>query len=80
MVDLYSQIYSNDDVTGGPAERALLLRDAYVASTPADRLKAMKSLWDGGADANQRYARQVLTAYAAARLPVSGDLAGDAGI
>ncbi len=79
MVDLYSQIYANDDVTGSPSERALLLRDAYVAGTPADRLKAMKSLWDGAADPGRRYARQVLTAYAAARLPVSGDYAGDAG-
>jgi len=78
MVDLYSQIYANDDITGGPADRALLLRDAYVASSPADRLKAMKQLWDG-ADARQRYARQVLTAYAAARMPVSGDYAADAG-
>jgi hypothetical protein len=79
MVDLYSQVYANDDITGGAADRALLLRDAYVAASPADRLKAMKSLWDGGADAHQRYARQVLTAYAAARMPVSGDYAGDAG-
>lgn len=79
MVDLYSQVYANDDITGGAADRALLLRDAYVAANPADRLKAMKSLWDGGADAHQRYARQVLTAYAAARMPVSGDYAGDAG-
>lgn len=78
MVDLYSQVYANDDVTGGPADRALLLRDAYVATNPADRLKAMKQLWDG-ADPKQRYARQVLTAYAAARMPVSADYAGDAG-
>ena len=31
----------------------------------------MKALWDGAADAEARYSRQVLTAYAAARLPVS---------
>jgi hypothetical protein len=78
MVDLYSQVYANDDITGGPADRALLLRDAYVAASPADRLKAMKTLWDG-VDAKQRYARQVLTAYAAARMPVSGDYGADAG-
>jgi hypothetical protein len=79
MVDLYSQVYANDDITDGPADRALLLRDAYVAGNPADRLKAMKQLWDGGADPQQRYARQVLTAYAAARMPVSADYAGDSG-
>ncbi|MDE1916229.1 MAG: hypothetical protein KGJ57_01025 [Sphingomonadales bacterium] len=78
MVDLYSQVYANDDISGGAADRALLLRDAYVATSPADRLKAMKQLWDG-ADAAQRYGRLVLTAYAAARMPVSGDYSADAG-
>ncbi|HZU62841.1 MAG TPA: hypothetical protein VFF98_04095, partial [Novosphingobium sp.] len=79
MVDLYSQIYANDDVTGPPADRALLLRDAYVADTPAARIKAMQGLWEGAADPRGRYARQVLTAYAAARLPASADNADAAG-
>ena len=35
----------------------------------------MQGLWDGAADPESRYARQVLTAYAAARMPVSGDYA-----
>jgi hypothetical protein len=72
MVDLYSQIYNNDDITGGPAERALLLRDAYVGVTPADRMAAIQQLWDGSSSPMARYARMVLTAYAAARLALGG--------
>ncbi|MBB3953479.1 hypothetical protein [Novosphingobium sediminicola] len=79
MVDLYSQIYSNDDITGGPAERALLLRDAYVGVAPADRVAAMQQLWDGAANPYSRYARMVLTAYAAARLAPSADLNAQSG-
>ena len=79
MVDLYSQIYADDDVTGGAADRALQLRDAYVAASPADRLKAMQALWGDGAADDVHYGRMVLTAYAAARLPVSADMASAAG-
>ena len=79
MVDLYGQIYSNDDVTGDAADRALILRDAYVGAAPADRLAAMRQLWDGTVGAEQRYGRMVLTAYAAARLAPEAALADDAG-
>ncbi|MEJ5976087.1 hypothetical protein WG901_05550 [Novosphingobium sp. PS1R-30] len=78
MIDLYGQIYAADDITGEWSERASLLRDAYVAAEPSARLGAMEQLWSGTADAEQRYARQVLTAYAAARLPVGPDLAAKA--
>lgn len=78
MVDLYSQIYSNDDVKGGSADRALLLRDAYVGASGDDRVSAMQKLWDAG-DAERRYARLVLTAYAAARLTPEPALASSAG-
>jgi hypothetical protein len=78
MVDLYSQIYSNDDVKGDAADRALLLRDAYVGSSPDDRLSAMRQLWDGADGAERRYGRLVLTAYAAARLTPDSSLASSA--
>jgi hypothetical protein len=75
MVDLYSQIYASQDISGPWAERATALRDAYVAATPADRLVAMQKLW-GSADGDAgRFSRSVLTAYAAARLPVDPGLA-----
>ena len=79
MVDLYSQIYADDDITGGAADRALLLRDAYVAEDPADRLKAMQKLWDGAVGPHTRYSRSVLTAYAAARMPANNAFSAQAG-
>ena len=79
MVDLYSQIYALDDeAETGWARQAEQLRLAYVARSPDARVSAMHSLWDGGSTALQRYSRLVLTAYAAARLPVNADLADDA--
>ena len=78
MVDLYSQIYAQDDINGDRAKTADTLRSAYVAQQPADRLAAMRALWDGGGDEEARYSRQVLTAYAAARLPVMTDYAAQA--
>jgi hypothetical protein len=36
----------------------------------------MEQLWSSSAGPEQRYSRQVLTAFAAARLPVASDLAG----
>ena len=78
MVDLYSQIYAQDDINGDWAKAAATLRSAYVAEQPAERFAAMRALWDGAADEEARYSRQVLTAYAAARLPVLADYAAQA--
>ncbi len=78
MVDLYSQIYVDADVTTNWAERAELLRNAYVGADPRARLSAMQELWNGASGAQARYSRQVLTAYAAARMPIDKDLAEDA--
>lgn len=79
MVDLYGQIFAQDDIAGDWSARADLLRNAYVAGDAAARLAAIKALWDGAPAPEQRYSRQVLTAYAAARLPADGGLRGDAG-
>jgi len=73
MVDLYSQLWA-EEIAGQERERAVTLREAYVAREPAARLDAMRELWGDGAN----YGRQVLTAYAAARLPVDEALLGDA--
>ena len=79
MVDLYGQLYAGSDVTGEWSDRAEKLRDAYVLESPAARLAAMRSLWDGGKTSPQDYSRKVLTAYAAARLPVREDMLDSAG-
>lgn len=73
MVDLYSQIYARDTITGPEAEIASLLREAYVAAEPLGRIEAIQAIW-GGEQASE-YARYVLTAYAAARIPPSAEFA-----
>lgn len=75
MVDLYSQLLASDMIEGEAKQPANLLRQAYVAADPVDRVGAMRSLWG----AEPSYGRMVLTAYAAARLPASDALSDDAG-
>lgn len=75
MVDLYSQSFGNEAITGEVRDDAAALRLAYVAADPAARVDAMRGLWGDGSS----YGRMVLTAYAAARLPASDGMAGDAG-
>jgi len=75
MVDLYSQIYSMSEIEGDVAQRAALLREAYVAQDPDDRIQAIRDLWGS---ATPDYGRLVLTAYAAARITPSKDLEADA--
>jgi hypothetical protein len=79
MVDLYSQIYAQDDITGEWSGRSEALRNAYVAESPGARMAAIRQLWDGAADPRARYSRQVLTAYAAARMPVEDTFKREAG-
>ncbi|WP_331454137.1 hypothetical protein [Novosphingobium malaysiense] len=79
MVDLYSQIYSDGDVIGTWQDNAETLRDAYTLTDSDARLAAMQSLWNGASNASARYARQVLTAAAAARMSASEDLADESG-
>ena len=74
MVDLYSQLWASDSYGADDKASAVQLREAYVANSAAQRLAAMRSLWGD----QPAYGRLVLTAYAAARLPVTEDMAGDA--
>ncbi len=75
MVDLYSQIYANSEITGELSTAASRLREAYVGQTADDRLDALRDLWGAGEAA---YARQVLTARAAARIPARSDFEDEA--
>ena len=78
MVDLYSQIYAQQDIEGEWATAAEDLRAAYVGEAPSDRMAAIRKLWSAAPDDEARYSRQVLTAYAAARMPVADSFADDA--
>lgn len=74
LIDLYSQLWAEGTIEGEERERAGTLREAYLAQSPAGRLAAMQTLWGDGGD----YGRRVLTAYAAARLPVDRDMTDEA--
>ena len=76
LIDLYSQGYAASGNEGPLGSDAAQLRAAYVDSDPANRLAAIRELW--GEDAQIPHDRQVLTAYAAARIPASDRFAGDA--
>ena len=56
------------------------LRTAWAAPSVDDRMTALRALWSGDEAARAgRYARAILTAGAAARIPASADLSADAG-
>jgi hypothetical protein len=77
MVDLYAQIFAGgEDREAGPGATAARLRTAYVANDPAARVAAIRAIWGKGEAID--YGRQVLTAYAAARVTPSEALAADA--
>jgi hypothetical protein len=77
LVDLYGLVDAGDD-TNTPANAiANDLANAYTASSRDGRLSALRGLWKG-ADAGEpaHYGRFVLTARAAARVPVAASTDG----
>jgi hypothetical protein len=79
MVDLYGQIFADPDIDGELSERAEKLRKAYMLRDPAARSTAIQEIWNSAPDEPRRYSRMVLTAYAAARLPVDPALEEQSG-
>ncbi|MEZ5679781.1 MAG: hypothetical protein R3E14_00615 [Erythrobacter sp.] len=77
MVDLYSQLYAEPGDNDDAGRVASRLREAYVGADPVERLAAIRDVWSGAGDFG--YARMVLTAYAAARMPAASQFDGDAG-
>ena len=76
LIDLYSLYYAQSGVEGPFGQRAAQLREGYVGAQPADRLAAIRTIWNDGEGG--AYHRRILTAYAAARIPASADFADDA--
>ncbi|WP_404333548.1 hypothetical protein AB2M62_10550 [Sphingomonas sp. MMS12-HWE2-04] len=70
LVDLYGEIEQAGDA-GGAATVARDLRTAFSASDVGDRVKALRTLWDGADTPRGRYARLILTARAASWIPAS---------
>ncbi len=75
LIGLYSQLYSDNSGRGDTAQRAARLREAYTAIDPATRISAMRDIWD---EAKLGYSSQILTAYAAARIPAAPAYADNA--
>lgn len=76
MVDLYSQIYAQAEISSDAVARAGQLREAYVAGDAAERITAMQAIWSSQSEAP--YSAKVLTAYAAARITPSATFDDDA--
>jgi hypothetical protein len=75
LVDSYATAADNEQ----PPKLANLLGDAYADGEPSARLAAMQSIWaDGAGNSLTAYARLILTARAAALLPVDSDFADSA--
>ena len=71
LVDLYGEIADGDDQSGPEAGRASDLRVAYADADINARLAALAGLWNEPRDAKAHYGRLILTARAAARIPVA---------
>lgn len=79
LVGLYSALYNNEGLGGDAAQRAARLREAYVTPDPAARITAMRGLWGvSEGDGVTGFAGEILTAYAAARIPPAAENLGDA--
>lgn len=76
MIDFYSELRSvggGDQTVSGTTAA---LRQAYISAQPAQRMAAIREIWGGTGQPD--YDRQVLTAYAAARIPATEELAAEA--
>jgi hypothetical protein len=80
MIDLYGATFDDPGTDDALRDRMALLRTAYVAADPDDRVRAMQALWNRSENAFVRYSAHILTAHAAARVAPSegvGDAADD---
>ena len=71
LVDMYSLIGDSTDPSDIQASVAGRLQRCYVARSVGGRVDAMRGLWDEGKTPRERYARLILTAAAAARIPAT---------
>ncbi len=71
LVDLYAAVDAGDDQLPAAASVARSLRTAFEGNDAATRAAALGKLWDEPSGYERRYARLVLTAGAAARMPTT---------
>jgi hypothetical protein len=79
LVELYSLMLDETDPADVNGTVGARLRAAWIARDPNERMNAIRTLWTDNVPPQERYARLILTAGAAARVAPSADLSGDAG-
>ncbi len=77
MVDLYSATYDDPEAIDDLRARASTLRQAYTGGSSAERIAAMRSLWDRSDSILASYSAKILTARAAAQIPASAELSDE---
>ncbi|MDF7775179.1 hypothetical protein P1X14_07965 [Sphingomonas sp. AOB5] len=78
LVSLYSEIEAEEEASSASVAAARDLRTAYTGADAAARIAALKTLWNGPESQRERYARLILTARAATKIPANAELAEDA--
>ncbi|TKD52225.1 hypothetical protein FBR43_10315 [Sphingomonas baiyangensis] len=78
LVDLLGVLETADDATASQASIARDLRLAYTAPNATERLGVLRQLWDEPDTPEGRFARQILTARAAATIVPAAERAEDA--
>jgi hypothetical protein len=78
LVEIHSLIFDRTDQAEVGATPAGRLRTAFVHRDIGERLRALRELWGEGEGPVQRYGRRILTATAAAHIPVDSARGDDA--
>lgn len=73
MVDILGQAYDSEDTPEDVLAQANELQAAYAAETVGARLSALEKIWARGETPLEKYGQLTMTAYAAARIPVTAD-------
>jgi len=77
LVEIHSLMLDQTDVAEQAGTVGARLRRAWIDPDPGERLEAMRGLWSESEAPDERHARLILTAGAAARIPVSDDHGAD---
>lgn len=78
LVSMYSALLAELDPSAIPGSTTDILRTAYVEPDEGERIAAMETLWTEDDSSDGRYAGQILTARAAARIRPNADLTDSA--
>jgi len=79
LVELHSLMLDQTDPAEASETVGARLRTAWIAADAGDRMSALRALWTESEAPQERYARLILTAGAAARIAPSSELSDDAG-